>query len=63
MRKGGRRLTYTDRLMIERMIAVGQSNEMIAATIGCSGMTIYRELRRGGGREKYTADYAQQQLK
>lgn len=60
---GKKRLSYADRVMIEKMNEAGLSYEAIATAVNCSGMTVYREIRRGGGRENYKADVAQKQLR
>ncbi len=60
MRKGNRRLNFTDRKTIERMHAAGVKVSAIADEVGVHRATIYNELKRGG--EPYRAEVAQRQL-
>lgn len=57
MRKGDKRLRYTDREKIEEMTAKGERVVVIADTIGVCRQTIYKELKRGG--TPYRAETAQ----
>ncbi len=57
MRKGDKRLRYTDREKIEEMTAKGERVVVIADTIGVCRQTIYKELKRGG--TPYRAEIAQ----
>ena len=68
MRKGFRHLSYADRIRIESLCAMKQNARDIAAFVGCSVSTVYRELQRGRykryGRDfveciAYSADIAQ----
>lgn len=47
MRRKGKHLTYTERLIIEKLYNSGSPRKQIAAVIGCHLDTIYREIRRG----------------
>lgn len=60
MRKGNRRLNFTDRQTIERMYAAGVKVSVIADEVGVHRATIYNELKRGG--EPYRAEVAQKAL-
>ena len=60
MRKGNRRLNFTDRQTIERMHAAGGKISAIADEVGVHRATIYNELKRGG--EPYRAEVAQKAL-
>ena len=60
MRKGNRRLNFTDRQTIERMHAAGVKVSAIADEVGVHRATIYNELKRGG--ESYRAEVAQKAL-
>ena len=44
---GGKHLTRDDRVRIEAMLKAKVSTVQIAAVIGCSKRTIYREKQRG----------------
>lgn len=46
-RKRYQHLTYSDRLMIERLYSRGRCKKEIAFSVGCSLRTIYREIPRG----------------
>ena len=60
MRKGNRRLNFTDRQTIARMHAAGVKVSAIADEVGVHRATIYNELKRGG--EPYRAEVAQKAL-
>lgn len=60
MRKGGRRLNFSDRQIIEKMHTSGARICDIANTVGVHRATIYNELKRGG--EPYRAETAQKAL-
>lgn len=60
MRKGNRRLNFTDSQTIERMHAAGVKVSAIADEVGVHRATIYNELKRGG--EPYRAEVAQKAL-
>lgn len=55
----GKRLNSDERARIEAGIAAGESDEEIAAAIGRARTTVFREIRRGGGRDAYRAPVAQ----
>ena len=57
MRKGNKRLTFTDRQRIEKMQQTGARVVDIAQAVGVHRATIYNELKRGG--EPYKAEVAQ----
>ena len=57
MRKGNKRLTFTDRQRIEKMQQTGARVVDIAKAVGVHRATIYNELKRGG--EPYKAEVAQ----
>ena len=44
----GRHLTFKDRKKIEKLAAANESASRIAEAVGCSRLTIYNEMRRGG---------------
>jgi transposase, IS30 family len=50
-----RRLSFEERERISRGIAVGESGRAIARGLGRSPSTVCREIRAGGGRERYRA--------
>lgn len=60
MEQRSNRLTISDRMMIERMLAEGLSVSKIASTLERSRQSIYRELRRCKG--AYSAREAQNSL-
>lgn len=60
MKKGDKRITFTDRLTIEEMKKAGARVVDIAAKVGVHRATIYNELKRGG--EPYTAEEAQRSI-
>ena len=60
MRKGNRRLNFTDRQTIEKMHTAGVKVSDIAIAVGVHRATIYNELKRGG--EPYRAEVAQRAL-
>ena len=55
------RLSYEDRITIEKMRLEGKKVICIAEEIGCHRATIYKELKRGGS--PYNALAAQQARK
>jgi len=66
-KKGSTHLTDTDRLIMERMLKVGNTKAQIAQALGKSLRTIYYEIKRGKCKqltseleyvERYCADYA-----
>ena len=68
MGKHWKHLTYTDRLIIEKMVRNGKRVAEIAEVVGCHVCTVYAELKRGRVRqmtaeyefvERYCADYAE----
>lgn len=46
-RKGYRRITYNDRVQIEKMLKNGEAFQSIANKIGCCELTILKEFARG----------------
>ena len=60
VRKTYKKLTYTDRQTIERMIKEEATPKELAAATGVNIATIYRELERGG--KPYKAEEAQKAL-
>jgi len=60
MRKGAKRLNFTDRQKIESMMKSGAKVVEIAQAVGVHRATIYNELKRGG--EPYQAEAAQRAL-
>ena len=60
MRKGNRRLNFTDRQTIEKMYNAGERVPDIAIAVGVHRATIYNELKRGG--RPYRAEVAQKAL-
>jgi IS30 family transposase len=50
-----RRLSFVERERISRGIAAGESGRAIARGLGRSASTVCREIRAGGGRERYRA--------
>lgn len=60
MRKERKRLNFTDRKQIEKMLTNGEKVVNIANVVGVHRATIYHELKRGG--EPYRAEVAQKQL-
>lgn len=46
-RKGYRRITYDDRVIIEKLIKKGEDFKSIADEIGCCELTILKEFARG----------------
>lgn len=55
----GRRITYEERTRIERLLHLGRPVNQIAHALNMHPVTIYREINKGGGREKYSAELAQ----
>jgi IS30 family transposase len=51
----GHRLSFVERERISRGIAAGESGRGIARALGRSPSTVCREIRAGGGRERYRA--------
>ena len=49
------RLSFGERERISRGIAAGESGRAIARALGRSASTVCREIRAGGGRERYRA--------
>lgn len=62
MRKQYKKLSYTDRQIIERMKANGATPKELAAATGVHIATIYRELQRGEIEGKYSAEVAQRAI-
>lgn len=63
MRKTYKKLTYTDRQIIEYMARHGAGVRAMAEETGVHVATIYRELQRGADEEgHYRAEKAQQAL-
>lgn len=62
MRKQYKKLSYTDRQIIERMKANGATPKELAAATGVHIATIYRELQRGERGGKYSAEVAQRAI-
>lgn len=60
MRKGNKRINYTDRMKIEAMVKTGAKVIEIAEAVGVHRATIYNELKRGG--EPYRAEEAQKTI-
>ena len=60
MKRRCKRISYTDRKLIESRAKQGKSVIEIANEIGVHRMTIYSELKRGGS--PYSADRAQKTL-
>ena len=60
MRKGNKRINYTDRKKIEAMVRTGAKVIEIAEAVGVHRATIYNELKRGG--EPYQAEAAQKTI-
>lgn len=60
MQKGGKRLNFSDRQIIEKMHESGEKICNIANAVGVHRATIYNELKRGG--EPYRAETAQKTL-
>ena len=60
MRKGNKRINYTDRKKIEAMVKTGAKVIEIAEAVGVHRATIYNELKRGG--EPYKAEAAQKTI-
>lgn len=56
----GSRLTRDERARIEAGRSAGETDEEIAAVLGRHRTTITREVRSGGGRDRYHADKAHQ---
>ncbi len=56
-RKKHKRITFEDRLMIEKMNSQGKTVDEMALAIGVHSATMYRELDRGG--VPYNAEVAQ----
>lgn len=50
-----RRLSFVERERISRGIAAGESGRAIARALGRSASTVCREIRAGGGRQRYRA--------
>lgn len=61
-RKQYKKLSYTDRQIIEHMKANGATPKELAAATGVHIATIYRELQRGENEGKYSADMAQRTI-
>lgn len=59
MNKGGNHLSYDQRILIEEMSKEGIPVTQIATGIGCARATIYREYKRGGAFQEYSAKKAQ----
>lgn len=59
---GYNRLTYKDRKLLESLLKRNTKVTSIAKIIGCTRSTIYRELKRVGSDQTYSADVAQQTL-
>lgn len=61
-----KRLTYSDRLEMEKLTKAERSPTEIATVIGISVQTVYRELKRGRATgqtvSSYSADAAQLRL-
>lgn len=66
MKRRYKRLSYSDRLNIEKMCKAGKKVKEIADMTGAHRATIYHELERGGaagGRLKeYSAETAQRKI-
>lgn len=60
MRKGAKRLNFTDRQKIESMLKSGAKVVEVAQAVGVHRATIYNEMKRGG--EPYRAEVAQRAL-
>lgn len=60
MRKGAKRLNFTDRQKIENMLKSGAKVVEVAKAVGVHRATIYNEMKRGG--EPYQAEVAQRAL-
>lgn len=58
-RRNHRHLTLSEREEISRGVASGQGDRQIAATIGRSHTTVWREINRHGGRRRYRAAVAE----
>ena len=57
--RNSRHLTLSEREEISRGIASGQGDRQIAAAIGRSRTTVWREINRHGGRRRYRAAVAE----
>ena len=53
-------LTYESRMMIKQMLESGNSKKNIAVKLGVSLATVYRELKRSNGSQKYDPEIVQQ---
>ena len=54
--KGFHQLQWEDRLVIEKMLKVGDSKAKIAEALGVCKKTIYNEIKRGWT-QQMTSDY------